>query len=305
MIKIGRRGSLTGRLTVRGVQGHVAYPERADNPIPRLLRDARRADARAAGCRQRPLPAFRAGDHLDRRRQPGEQRDPGARRARPSTSASTTATRASIARGPAARAARRRSAVATTSRISTSGEAFVTTPGPLTRAARRRRSSASSVVTPELSTSGGTSDARFIKDVCPVVEFGLVGADHPPGRRAGRRGRPRGADPGLSGASSSAIWRPSDAADDARPQEVLRSLYGAYRLAWLDRSGMTPFQSLGRGLLALVLRRGAGRARLCAAGRAGADRPSGGGRARPGPSLIQTLGYGDQLGGVSAGRDRR
>jgi succinyl-diaminopimelate desuccinylase len=58
--------------------------------------------------------------------------------------------------------------------VSTSGEAFVTSPGPLTAVlAGAIRDETGRV--PELSTSGGTSDARFIKDVCPVVEFGLVG----------------------------------------------------------------------------------------------------------------------------------
>jgi len=58
--------------------------------------------------------------------------------------------------------------------VSTSGDSFVTSPGPLTALlADAIRDEAGR--TPELSTSGGTSDARFIKDVCPVVEFGLVG----------------------------------------------------------------------------------------------------------------------------------
>ncbi len=55
MIKVGRRGSMTGQLTVRGVQGHVAYPERADNPIPRLLRLLDALAARGPGCRQRRI----------------------------------------------------------------------------------------------------------------------------------------------------------------------------------------------------------------------------------------------------------
>ncbi len=78
MIKIGRRGSLTGWLTVPGVQGHAAYPERADNPIPRLL-------AMLAALTAEPLDGgseyFQASDlvdHLGRRRQSGEQRHPRA-----------------------------------------------------------------------------------------------------------------------------------------------------------------------------------------------------------------------------------
>ena len=92
-------------------------------------------------------------------------------------------------------------------------------------------------ITPELSTSGGTSDARFIKDACPVVEFGLVGATiHQVDERVAA-GRPRGADPGLSGAARR-LCQTRLMPDRA---EVLRSLYGAYRLAFLDQSGMAHF----------------------------------------------------------------
>jgi succinyl-diaminopimelate desuccinylase len=60
-------------------------------------------------------------------------------------------------------------------RIEVSGEAFVTEPGPFSELLESLIERELGV-TPELSTTGGTSDARFIKDVCPVVEFGLVGA---------------------------------------------------------------------------------------------------------------------------------
>ena len=76
MIKIGRRGSLNGRLMVHGVQGHSAYPELADNPIPRLIAmlDAITAEPR---CGIGPLRALDARDHQRRCRQPGEQRHSG------------------------------------------------------------------------------------------------------------------------------------------------------------------------------------------------------------------------------------
>ena len=76
----------------------------------------------------------------------------------------------------------------------TNAAAFLTAPGPFVDLV----SDAVEAVTgrkPALSTTGGTSDARFIKDYCPVLEFGLVGADHAPGRRARARRRHRGADP--------------------------------------------------------------------------------------------------------------
>ena len=77
MIKIGRRGSLTGWLTRAGRAGPCRLSRARRQPDPAPARDARRADRRAARRRQRLLPALGAGDHLGRRRQPGHQRDPG------------------------------------------------------------------------------------------------------------------------------------------------------------------------------------------------------------------------------------
>jgi acetylornithine deacetylase/succinyl-diaminopimelate desuccinylase-like protein len=77
MIKIGRRGSMTGQLTVHGVQGHTAYPQRADNPVHRLLRMLEPCDRNSSRCRLR---AFRSLDlpDLDRRcRQSGNERHSG------------------------------------------------------------------------------------------------------------------------------------------------------------------------------------------------------------------------------------
>ncbi|MGE4062197.1 MAG: succinyl-diaminopimelate desuccinylase [Rhodospirillaceae bacterium] len=174
MIKIGRRGSLTGKLVVHGTQGHSAYPHLADNPIPRLMK-------MLAALIEKPL-------------------DEGSEHFQPSTVAITTVDVGNTATNviPAlARAgfnirfndkhtgeALRRWVKETFDRaaeggsydlqISVSGESFITMPGPLTSLVEGAVKSVLGV-TPELSTTGGTSDARFIKNACPVCEFGLVG----------------------------------------------------------------------------------------------------------------------------------
>ena len=172
MIKIGRRGSLTGHLTVQGRQGHVAYPERADNPIPRLLR-------MLEALTREPLDA--GSDHFQPSRLVITTIDVGnpASNVIPAVARATFNIRFNDCHTPASLEARLREQLSRVDvrhdlAISTSGEAFLTAPGPLTAllAAAIRDETGR---TPELSTSGGTSDARFIKDFCPVVEFGLVG----------------------------------------------------------------------------------------------------------------------------------
>ena len=76
-IKIGRRGSLSGRLTVHGVQGHIAYPQLADNPDPRARARARRARLAQLGSRQRALSADQLSGVEHRRRHRRAERDPG------------------------------------------------------------------------------------------------------------------------------------------------------------------------------------------------------------------------------------
>ena len=174
MIKIGRRGSLTGKLTVHGSAGHSAYPHLADNPIPRMLR-------MLGALIERPL-------------------DDGTAHFQPSTVAITTVDVGNAATNVIPALVRAgfnirfndkhsgdslRAWVKNTFdraaggghydlQMSVSGESFITLPGPLTRLVE---DAVKSVVgdTPELSTTGGTSDARFIKNACPVCEFGMVG----------------------------------------------------------------------------------------------------------------------------------
>jgi succinyl-diaminopimelate desuccinylase len=173
MIKIGRRGSLTGRLTVQGVQGHAAYPERADNPIPRLLAMLRALTAE-------PLDGgseyFQASDLVITSVDVGNQASnviPAEARATFNIRFSDRYTASSLE----AWLRQRLDAVGGRYdlRTAASGEPFVTQPGPFSELLESLIERELGV-TPELSTSGGTSDARFIKDFCPVVEFGLVGA---------------------------------------------------------------------------------------------------------------------------------
>lgn len=173
VIKIGRRGSINLHLTVPGKQGHVAYPQRADNPVHRLLR----------------ILTDLTAEPLDR----------GSRWFEPSSLQVTSidvgnaATNVIPAQATAAVNIRfndlhtgaalrgwvdticQRHAPGTKIDAQISGESFLTQPGPAVQAL----SAAVQAVTgrePRLDTGGGTSDARFIALYCPVAEFGLVGA---------------------------------------------------------------------------------------------------------------------------------
>ena len=175
-IKIGRRGSLNAELTVTGVQGHSAYPHRADNPVPKI---ARMLDRLAS-----------------------EPLDDGSEHFEPSTLAITSVDVGNPASNviPARATARfniryndhhSRETLAdwiethcrrVTDELGGSfelayrhtGDCFLTEPGPLVdvlNAAIETETGSRA----DLTTNGGTSDARFIKDHCPVIEFGLVG----------------------------------------------------------------------------------------------------------------------------------
>lgn len=172
-IKIGRRGSLNGFLRVIGTQGHVAYPQNADNPMPRML-------AMLGAITTGPL-------------------DDGTDYFQPSnieiTSVDVGNDATNVIPGKAlARFNIRFNDLHNAASLKTwlvekfdgvggkysldievSGEAFITPPGVLSEV----MSNAVKKITgmePQLSTSGGTSDARFIKDYCPVAEFGLINA---------------------------------------------------------------------------------------------------------------------------------
>jgi len=173
MIKIGRRGSLTGHLSVLGVQGHAAYPERADNPIPKLL-------AMLQALSGEPLDG--GSEHF----QPSELVITSVDVGNPVSNVIPAEARATFnirfndqhtAKSLTAWIERKLASVGDAHRLEVRSDAaaFVTPAGPFTELLESVVERELGIV-PELSTTGGTSDARFIRDLCPVVEFGLVGA---------------------------------------------------------------------------------------------------------------------------------
>jgi succinyl-diaminopimelate desuccinylase len=176
MMKIGRRGSLTARFTATGVQGHSAYPHRAKNPLHALVR----LMDRLAG---HPLDA--GTDHFDASTLAVTSIDTGntASNVIPARATATVNIRFNDAHSGAtlsdwlrAEAARVQAETGVTFdlAIDISGESFLTPPGDFVRLVAGVVKDETGL-DPALSTSGGTSDARFVKDHCPVVEFGLVG----------------------------------------------------------------------------------------------------------------------------------
>lgn len=176
MMKIGRRGSMTAYFTVTGVQGHSAYPHRAKNPVPAM---ARLMDRLASA-------ELDAGtDHFDASTLAVTTIDTGnpANNVIPAVCRGTVNIRFNDAQSSEGLTEWLRAeadkveaefGVQVKMRLQVSGESFVTPPGELSGLISTAVEAETGVV-PELSTSGGTSDARFVKDHCPVVEFGLVG----------------------------------------------------------------------------------------------------------------------------------
>jgi len=177
MIKIGRRGSMTAYLTATGVQGHAAYPHRARNPLPAA---ARLLDRLASHTLDEGTAHFDPSTLAITTIDTGNP----ANNVIPAKCTATVNIRFNDAhssdslsdwlRAEAARVADE-TGVTLDLRITVSGESFVTPPGRLSDLVTQAVT-AETGIDPVLSTSGGTSDARFIKDHCPVVEFGLVGA---------------------------------------------------------------------------------------------------------------------------------
>lgn len=176
MMKIGRRGSMTCWFTATGVQGHSAYPHRAKNPMSALVKLLARLEEK---------PLDEGTDHFDASTLAITTIDCGnpANNVIPAKGTATVNIRFNDLHSGAsltdwlkghAQAVERETGVHIACRFQISGESFLTPPGELSDMV----ASAVKAETgrqPELSTSGGTSDARFVKNHCPVVEFGLVG----------------------------------------------------------------------------------------------------------------------------------
>ncbi|MGR3712020.1 MAG: succinyl-diaminopimelate desuccinylase [Shimia sp.] len=176
MMKIGRRGSLTAYFTFTGKQGHAAYPHRANNPLPAMARlmDQLSSHTLDAGT-----------DHFDASTLAVVTMDTG----NPATNVIPADCRATVNirfndvhSGSTLTdwlqsrldAVAKDTGVAIDMSVKISGESFITPPGALSDLVAAAVT-AETGRTPELSTSGGTSDARFVQHHCPVVEFGLVG----------------------------------------------------------------------------------------------------------------------------------
>ena len=176
MIKIGRRGSMTAYITASGVQGHSAYPDRAKNPLSALVQFLRHLDAHELDAGTAHFDASTLAITTIDCGNPANNVIPGRATATVNIRFNDAHSGASLTDWLQTEAARvqARSGVTLDLRISVSGESFITPPGQLSDLVESAIT-AELGVTPGLSTSGGTSDARFIKDHCPVVEFGLVG----------------------------------------------------------------------------------------------------------------------------------
>ncbi|MEM7470326.1 MAG: succinyl-diaminopimelate desuccinylase [Pseudomonadota bacterium] len=176
MMKIGRRGSMSVFFTVRGTQGHAAYPHRALNPVPVMARlmdrlashelDSGTEHFDASTLAVTTIDTGNAATNVI----PAECRATVNIRFNDAHSSSSVT---SWLRGEADRIAEHSGAVVDMV-VKVSGESFLTPPGALS-ALIGAAVKAETGRMPELSTSGGTSDARFVKYHCPVVEFGLVG----------------------------------------------------------------------------------------------------------------------------------
>jgi succinyl-diaminopimelate desuccinylase len=175
MMKIGRRGSQNGTLVVTGTQGHVAYPELADNPVRNIAAlmvalNAEPIDVGNAhfGASNLEFTSIDVGNKT-------VNLIPAEARARFNIRFNDTRTREELRALIEARAAH-----AAGGKIrwhieweASNADVFLTPPGPFVDLVSGAIKEVTGL-TPKLSTTGGTSDARFIKDYCPVVEFGLL-----------------------------------------------------------------------------------------------------------------------------------
>ena len=175
MIKIGRRGSLSGRLSVRGVQGHVAYPHLTRNPLTGLIAALKQIiDEPLDNGSENFAPSNLEVTSVDTGNLAGN--------VVPAKASAQFNIRFNDHHDVASLGQRLRTLIADTLAgsglehdlvLESNADVFLTRPGPWVETLIEASAKITGL-TPELSTDGGTSDARFIKDICPVVEYGLV-----------------------------------------------------------------------------------------------------------------------------------
>ena len=176
MIKIGRRGSMNGRLIITGIQGHVAYPQRANNPSTALVQilkeikdikfDQGTKDFQATNLEITKININNIADNVI----------PGLATAtfniRFNNKHSSTSLKSKVNKVIKKISAKNKSKYKI--EYSVSGEAFLTNPNKTTFMIQDIIKKITKIK-PKLSTTGGTSDARFIRNIAPCLEFGLVG----------------------------------------------------------------------------------------------------------------------------------
>ena len=176
MMKIGRRGSMSAHFTINGVQGHSAYPHRANNPLIAMVRLMDRLASHELD---------QGTEHFDQSTLAITTIDTGnpAGNVIPAQCSANVNIRFNDAHTGADLTAWLQSeadkviaetGVSIAMKVKISGESFMTPPGELSSLIANAVQAELGVI-PEMSTTGGTSDARFVKDLCPVTEFGLVG----------------------------------------------------------------------------------------------------------------------------------
>ncbi|MBX6742047.1 MAG: succinyl-diaminopimelate desuccinylase [Acetobacteraceae bacterium] len=173
IVKIGRRGSMTAWITLHGIQGHSAYPQKADNPIHRLVRVLHRLTAE-------PLDAGSDWFEPSTLQVTGFDVGNTASNVIPAEARAMLNIRFNDHHSSAALTERLHAALQAEGarydmRVSVSGESFLTAPGPFVDRLKRAVERATGAA-PKLDTGGGTSDARFIARYCPVAELGGLGS---------------------------------------------------------------------------------------------------------------------------------
>ena len=176
MIKIGRRGSMNGYFTVTGVQGHAAYPHRANNPLPAMVRLIDQLSTASLDAGTEHFDASTLAVVTMDTGNPATNVIPAQCRATVNIRFNDAHSGASLTNWLQEHADKVAKAfdVRIDLDVVISGESFITPPGELSDLVAHAVQVETNR-TPVLSTSGGTSDARFVQHHCPVVEFGLVG----------------------------------------------------------------------------------------------------------------------------------